>query len=119
MGNSCHRSRRDESVSQPPPHPLMEKFPANAQDYLGKVLTDRAYLVIIHNEPFEVCGNFHEAIAILADELDESEMVVNAGAAMGVYYREGGGSSGNSHPTGWISVVSLDVIDELGLLYLP
>ena len=92
------------------PHPLMDKYPANAQDYIGKVLVDQAYLVIVKGEPLEVCGSFNEAIAILADELDDASEMYSQ--EQHIYYC-------GSTPTGWISVVSLDVIDELGLLYLP
>lgn len=105
----------DDNQETPLPlsHPLMDKYPANAQDYIGKALIDQAYLVIVKGEPLEVCGSFNEAIAILADELDDaSEMYSHE---QHVYYRQGDPNT----PTGWISVVSLDVIDELGLLYLP
>ena len=96
-------------------HPLMDKYPANAQDYIGKVLVDQAYLVIVKGEPLEVCGSFNEAIAILADELDGASEMYSHEQPLGVYYCQGDPNT----PTGWISVVSLDVIDELGLLYLP
>lgn len=106
-------SGSDQETSQPlpVPHPLMEKYPANAQDYIGKVLVDKAYLVIIKGEPIDACGSFNEAITILTVELDESEVTHQQ---LGVYYNQG-----DPTPIGWISVVSLDVVDDLGLLYLP
>jgi len=96
--------------------PLMSQFPPNAHEYVAgtakKTLQKQAFLVIARGEPFEVCNSFEEAVSVLREELEEDEMVVREGSPLGVYY-------GNSNITAWVSVVPLDQIDELGLLYLP